>query len=524
MPPRCSPVRALTTQIVETYRRCAPPGNARVAFTSSDRPRRYLTNPSEGIANDGMDNCNLDLLLFVGMEMLGRFVVIESLGAGAFGQVVLCNDLMQNRRVAIKVTKNHPSYCRQAQSEIDVLYFLQCCARTDPRARGLVAYEGSFIFCNHICLVFEVLGCNLFEVLKANSYVGLSLAAIRHILRQVITSLLLLQQHSIAHCDIKPENILLVSNDDAEVRLIDFGSACNEHATLYTYIQSRFYRAPEVICAAPYDCRIDSWSLGCVMAEMFLGVPLFPGVNEYHQMCRIVEMVGYPSQSTLHCGRDTHKFFKRVVPEAAPDPAFFMDEFYVAPHEGFQLRSEAEYCEVVVAEPMPFKRYFNYRYLGDLIFHYPMVPGISEDEAQRERIDRLMFLDMLRGMLNPVVEERWRAPHVAGHPFLNETVQWSGEGQYHKMVVLPEVLRYAQSGWSPVIISPDANPPQVNVHGRRRTSLTGGPLPSPMMPDTPQALSETPIVTPTDGHRVHVDPFLTPLIYSPPRETQRENV
>eukprot|EP00760_Papus_ankaliazontas_P018869 PhM_4_TR17738/c0_g2_i1/m.58331/K18670/YAK1; dual specificity protein kinase YAK1 len=442
-------------------------------YTEAHRPRRFLTSPSDPIANDGMDNENFDLILWVGLCMLGRYIVCDSLGSGAFGQVVLCDDLETRKRVAIKVTKNHPAYMRQAQSEVDVLYYLQCVAQ-DPRSSSIVRCEGSFVYCSHLCIIMEVLGFNLYDLLKANSYVGLSLAAIRHIERQIITSLLMLQDHCIAHCDIKPENILLVRNDDAEVRLIDFGSAVNEYATLYTYIQSRFYRAPEVIIAAPYDGRIDTWSLGCVLAELFLGVPLFPGVNDYHQMLRIVEMVGYPSTATLAAGRETLKYFRRIAPHEVPDTTGFDADFYVGPHDGFQLKTETEFCSQTGAQHTPFRRYFNYRYLGDLVFYYPMPPNLSDEEIQKERVDRLMFLDMLRGMLNPNVDERWRPHHIASHPFLCETTPWVCEGDYHRNVVLPQ-LRAAPID----VLSPDGKIPQVMLRGGPSSSLQQQQQPQP---------------------------------------------
>lgn len=78
-----------------------------------------------------------------------------------------------------------------------------------------------------------------------------------------------------------------------QIKVIDFGSACHERQTVYTYIQSRFYRSPEVLLGIPYNASIDMWSLGCIAVELFLGLPLFPGTSEYNQITRIVEMLGY---------------------------------------------------------------------------------------------------------------------------------------------------------------------------------------------------------------------------------------
>lgn len=62
------------------------------------------------------------------------------------------------------------------------------------------------------------------------------------------------------------------------------------YTTVYTYIQSRFYRSPEVILGHPYNMAIDMWSLGCIMAELYTGYPLFPGENEVEQLACIMEV------------------------------------------------------------------------------------------------------------------------------------------------------------------------------------------------------------------------------------------
>jgi serine/threonine protein kinase len=100
----------------------------------------------------------------------------------------------------------------------------------------------------------------------------------------------------VIHCDLKPENILLtrcLSNQSANIKLIDFGSACMEHNTVYTYIQSRFYRSPEVLLGHTYTTAIDMWSLGCVAAELFLGLPLFPAQSPYDLLLFIKEKLRF---------------------------------------------------------------------------------------------------------------------------------------------------------------------------------------------------------------------------------------
>lgn len=68
----------------------------------------------------------------------------------------------------------------------------------------------------------------------------------------------------------------------------------------------------QVLLGLPYDGAIDIWSLGCISIELFLGLPIFPGVSDHNQICRIVEMTGSLPEFMLENGKDTLKFFKRV--------------------------------------------------------------------------------------------------------------------------------------------------------------------------------------------------------------------
>lgn len=97
-------------------------------------------------------------------------------------------------------------------------------------------------------------------------------------------------QVDIIHCDLKPENILLRHPKRSGVKIIDFGSSCKSDKRMFSYIQSRFYRAPEVMLGLPYSAAIDIWSLGCILVEMHTGEPLFSGSDQVDQMQKIIEV------------------------------------------------------------------------------------------------------------------------------------------------------------------------------------------------------------------------------------------
>lgn len=112
---------------------------------------------------------------------------------------------------------------------------------------------------------------NLYELLKNNKFKGVSLGLIKRFAKQLLDALCFLRKHSIIHCDLKPENVLLKQFNKSDIELIDFGSSCFSDEKIYTYIQSRFYRAPETMLGIPYTTAIDMWSFGCILAELFTG-------------------------------------------------------------------------------------------------------------------------------------------------------------------------------------------------------------------------------------------------------------
>jgi len=137
---------------------------------------------------------------------------------------------------------------------------------------------------------------------------------------QLFRSLAYIHSQGICHRDIKPQNLLLDPNSGI-LKLCDFGSAkiLVENEPNVSYICSRYYRAPELIFGATnYTTKIDVWSTGCVMAELMLGQPLFPGESGIDQLVEIIKVLGTPTRDqirTMNPNYMEHKF-----PQIKPHP------------------------------------------------------------------------------------------------------------------------------------------------------------------------------------------------------------
>jgi dual specificity tyrosine-phosphorylation-regulated kinase 1 len=209
--------------------------------------------------------------------------------------VFVAYDLINSHtEVAIKIIKSRKPFTLQAKSEIALLEKI---LSKDPDDNyNVVAILDHFEYRNHQCIVFEMLSKNLYDLLKNTDFMGVSLNLIRKLSKQLFKALEFLARDDvdIIHCDLKPENILLRHPRRSACKIIDFGSSCYGTNKMYSYIQSRFYRSPEVLLGLPYDQKIDIWSLGCVLCEMHTGEPLFAGLDQLDLMTRIVDVLGMP--------------------------------------------------------------------------------------------------------------------------------------------------------------------------------------------------------------------------------------
>ncbi|KAM8938633.1 homeodomain-interacting protein kinase 3 [Pelodytes ibericus] len=329
------------------------------------------------------------------------YEVLDFLGRGTFGQVVKCWKRGTSEVVAVKILKNHPSYARQGQIEVGILARLS--NENADEFNFVRAYE-CFQHRNHTCLVFEMLEQNLYDFLKQNKFSPLPLKVIRAILQQVATALKKLKSLGLIHADLKPENIMLVDpiRQPYRVKVIDFGSASHISKTVCsTYLQSRYYRAPEIILGLPFCEAIDMWSLGCVIAELFLGWPLYPGALEYDQIRYISQTQGLPGEPLLNVGTKTSRFFCREADATYPS---------------WRLKTLEEH-ETETGMKSKEARKYIFNSLEDIV-HVNMVMDLDGSDLVAEKADRREFVGLLKKMLLIDAEARISPADTLNHSFV----------------------------------------------------------------------------------------------------------
>ena len=259
-----------------------------------------------------------DLVLNPGSVFANNYLVQSELGSAAFSTAYRCLDLSSEEdedgyqdEVCLKVIKNTKDYFDQSLDEIKILQLLKDTGRVQEN--NIVEMKSFFYHREHLVIVTELLRQNLYEfgksILESRGPLYFTRLRLSHITRQCLVALKFVHDLGLMHCDIKPENILLSSYSRALVKVIDFGSSSFVTDRQSSYIQSRSYRAPEVILGLPYDGKIDIWSLGCVVAEMYTNEVTFQNDSELSMLSRIEAICGPFPRHMIANGSNSHRIF-----------------------------------------------------------------------------------------------------------------------------------------------------------------------------------------------------------------------
>lgn len=284
--------------------------------SAKPRPSYYDTRPVEPWASTAqvdapealmVDDKDGHFIVREGDQITPRYQIRGMLGQGTFGKVVNCYDRKLRRCVAIKVIRAVQKYRDASQIEIRVL---QCLRQNDPlNEYQCVQLLETFDFRNHVCIVSDLLDRSVFDFLKDNHFQPFPCRNIWYFAKQLFKSVAFLHGLSLIHTDLKPENVLLVDASydvvatsrranarkkrvlrNADIRLIDFGSATFNDEYHSGVVSTRHYRAPEIILGMGWSYPCDAWSLGCILVEFFTGDALFQTHDNLEHLA-MMEMV-----------------------------------------------------------------------------------------------------------------------------------------------------------------------------------------------------------------------------------------
>ncbi|XP_045479024.1 glycogen synthase kinase-3 beta-like isoform X4 [Harmonia axyridis] len=241
------------------------------------------------------------------------------IGNGSFGVVYQAKLCETNELVAIKKVLQDKRFKNR---ELQIMRKLEHCnivklkyffySSGDKRAEIPIPFDMSMsIFMGtsaqkdevYLNLVLEFIPETVYKVARhySKSKQTIPISFIKLYMYQLFRSLAYIHSLGICHRDIKPQNLLL-DPETGVLKLCDFGSA--KHLVRgepnVSYICSRYYRAPELIFGAiDYTTKIDVWSAGCVLAELLLGQPIFPGDSGVDQLVEIIKVLGTPTKEQI---------------------------------------------------------------------------------------------------------------------------------------------------------------------------------------------------------------------------------
>ncbi|CAH2307340.1 Homeodomain-interacting kinase 2 [Pelobates cultripes] len=271
--------------------------------------------------------------------------------------------------------KDQPRVVKDAEDEVEILSQLN---KENPDEFNVVKYYEYFQHNDNICLVFEMLEISLYDFMKKRNNRPLPVKHIRPIVQQVGNALAKLKSLQIIHTDLKPENIMLVNTSKYpfKIKVIDFGCAIHtSKVRVSSYVQTRYYRSPEIILALPFWEAIDMWSVGCITAELFTGYPLYPGASAYDQIRYITETQGLPPDKMLDWGANTENYFR--IDGEREDLLW-------------SLKSKIHYEYETGIRPMERRRYV-FSSLDDMTKCKSLLPGHEDQRRTEQQITGFIF-------------------------------------------------------------------------------------------------------------------------------------
>jgi serine/threonine protein kinase len=273
-----------------------------------------------------------DLQISEGTVIAGLYKITKPLGSGSFSRTFEATEISSTKKVCLKIIKNEKDFFDQCLDEVRNLLYLHDEVKKlqiSIDAVNILKMETFFYFKEHLIICTEILRDNLYEFQKytkslppSNAYANyFTLSRVQSIASQLIEALSFIHKFGMIHADLKPENILFVSYEQCFVKIVDFGSAQFTTDKQSFYIQSRAYRAPEIILGLEYSTAIDIFSLGAVIFETWTGYVLLQSEKIQGLIARLLGIFGGSLPPwMMEEGKEIPKYFNPVNGE------LFIDE------------------------------------------------------------------------------------------------------------------------------------------------------------------------------------------------------
>ncbi|GEQ67435.1 hypothetical protein JCM33374_g1100 [Metschnikowia sp. JCM 33374] len=237
----------------------------------------------------------------VAFNVSDHYQILEVVGQGAYGIVCSAIHKPTQQRVAIKKIEpfERSMLCLRTLRELKLLKNFN-----HENIISILALQrpSSYESFNEIYLIQELMETDLHKVIRTQK---LSDDHIQYFIYQTLRALKALHSANVLHRDLKPSNLLLNANCD--LKICDFGlarsvaSSEDNFGFMTEYVATRWYRAPEIMLTfQEYTTAIDVWSVGCILAEMLSGRPLFPGRDYHNQLWLIMEVLGTPNSEDYY--------------------------------------------------------------------------------------------------------------------------------------------------------------------------------------------------------------------------------
>ncbi|KAA1468856.1 Pkinase-domain-containing protein [Dentipellis sp. KUC8613] len=247
-----------------------------------------------------------------------RWKLIRELGSGAYGVAISAADDISGEPVAIKMVTRVFEKVQLAKRALRELTLLRH-FNGHENITGLIDVDAITPQFNDMYLFLEPMEADLHQIIKSGQ--PLTNEHIQYFTYQILRGMKYIHSASVVHRDLKPGNLLV--NSDCELKICDFGLSRgfdsrpgDQGSQMTEYVATRWYRAPEIMLAFKrYNTAIDVWSIGCILAELLLGKPLFKGKDYVDQLNKILDVLGTPEESIIRrIGTERAQAYVRSLP------------------------------------------------------------------------------------------------------------------------------------------------------------------------------------------------------------------